>query len=130
MTEPLVHVEGVGKRYPHFTLDDISFTLAPGGIMGFIGANGAGKSTTLRILMGLVHQDRGDVRLLGHAMPSAQAIAKRDVGFVSEDMRLFGTATLGWHMAFIQNIFPSWDPAYAEVLLRRFDLQPDRRIKG
>jgi ABC-2 type transport system ATP-binding protein len=130
MTDPLVLVDGVRKRYRHFTLDDISFTLAPGGIMGFIGANGAGKSTTLRILLGLVHQDRGEVRLLGHPMPDQQAAAKRDVGFVSEDMRLFGSATLGWHMKFVGSIYPSWDRAYAEVLLRRFDLRTDQKIKG
>ncbi len=130
MNDPLVIVDGVGKRYRHFTLDDISFTLPPGGIMGFIGANGAGKSTTLRILMGLVHQDRGEVRLLGHAMPANQAVAKRDVGFVSEDMRLFGAATLAWHMEFVRSIYPSWDRAYAEVLLRRFDLRTDQKIKG
>ena len=58
--------------------------------MGFVGANGAGKSTTLRILMGLVHQDAGSVQVLGHAMPEHQATAKRDIGFVSEDMRLYG----------------------------------------
>jgi ABC-2 type transport system ATP-binding protein len=130
MTDSLVLVDGVGKRYPHFSLDDISFTLEPGGIMGFIGANGAGKSTTLRILMGLVHQDRGTVRLLGRRMPADQAEAKRDVGFVSEDMRLFATATLGWHMEFVRAIFPSWDRAYADVLLRRFDLRTDQKIKG
>jgi ABC-2 type transport system ATP-binding protein len=130
MTDPLVLVDGVSKRYPHFTLDDVSFTLAPGGIMGFIGANGAGKSTTLRILMGLVHQDGGEVRLLGHPMPAEQAVAKRDVGFVSEDMRLFGAATLAWHMEFVRSIYASWDPAYAEVLLRRFDLRIDQKIKG
>ncbi len=50
-------------------------------IMGFVGANGAGKSTTLRILMGLVHQDAGCVKVLGHAMPEDQATAKREIGF-------------------------------------------------
>ena len=62
--------------------------------MGFIGANGAGKSTTIRILMGLVHQDAGSVRVLGHAMPEEQAAAKLDIGFVSEDMRLYGAPSL------------------------------------
>jgi ABC-2 type transport system ATP-binding protein len=98
--------------------------------MGFIGANGAGKSTTLRILMGLVHQDRGDVRVLGHPMPAEGAAAKRDIGFVSEDMRLYKAATLAWHMAFIRSIYPSWDQAYAEALLKRFDLKAEQKIKG
>jgi ABC-2 type transport system ATP-binding protein len=130
MNDLCVHFEGVTKRYPHFTLDDISLELPTGSIMGFIGANGAGKSTTIRILMGLVYQDCGDVKVLGHSMPAEQAAAKLEIGFVSEDMRLYGAATLAWHMEFIGSIYPRWDKPYAEHLLRRFDLKPAQKIKG
>jgi ABC-2 type transport system ATP-binding protein len=120
----------VSKRYKHFTLDSIDLELPTGSIMGFIGANGAGKSTTIRILMGLVHQDAGSVEVLGHAMPQDQAAAKLDIGFVSEDMRLYGAATLDWHMKFMRPIYPRWDQPYAESLLQRFDLKPQQKIKG
>jgi ABC-2 type transport system ATP-binding protein len=130
MTTAAIELEGVGKRYPHFTLDGIDLVLPHGQIMGLIGANGAGKSTTIRILMGLVRQDRGTVRVLGHPMPAEQAAAKRDVGFAAEDLRLFGAATLAWHMAFVRSIYPTWDPDYAGQLLRRFDLEAEQRIKG
>lgn len=130
MTDLAVQFAGVAKRYPHFNLDNINFTLPTGGIMGFIGANGAGKSTTIRILLGLVHQDRGMVTVLGHSMPGGQVAAKHEIGFVSEDMRLYGAATLAWHMAFIRSIYPAWDQAYAEDLLRRFDLTARQKIKG
>jgi ABC-2 type transport system ATP-binding protein len=128
--ETSVRFQGVSKKYPHFALDDINLELPTGTIMGFIGANGAGKSTTIRILMGLVRQDQGAVHVLGHAMPAEQAAAKLDIGFVSEDMRLYGSATLAWHMAFIRSIYPRWDQTYAENLLRRFDLKPQQKIKG
>jgi ABC-2 type transport system ATP-binding protein len=130
MTELAVHFEGVRKTYSHFTLDNIDIELPTGGILGFIGANGAGKSTTIRILMGLVHQEWGSVRVLGQAMPEQQAVAKRDIGFASEDLRLYKTATLAWHMEFIRSIYPGWDPAYAKRLLGRFDLRPEQKIKG
>ncbi len=128
--ESAVHFEGVSKRYRHFTLENINLELPTGSIMGFIGANGAGKSTTIRILMGLVHQDAGAVRVLGHKMPDEQAAAKKDIGFVSEDMRLYGAAPLRWHMDFLRPMFPRWDQPYAEELLRRFDLKPEQKIKG
>jgi ABC-2 type transport system ATP-binding protein len=128
--EVAVHFEGVGKRYRHFSLENINLELPTGSIMGFIGANGVGKSTTIRILMGLVHQDAGSVRVLGHAMPDEQAAAKLDIGFVSEDMRLYGAPSLRWHMEFVRSIYPRWDQPYAEELLRRFDLKPQQRIKG
>jgi ABC-2 type transport system ATP-binding protein len=130
MNDLSVQLAGVTKRYPHFTLDNIDLELPTGGIMGFVGANGAGKSTTIRILMGLVHQDRGTVDVLGHSMPGDQAAAKRDIGFVSEDMRLYGSATLAWHMEFIRSIYPGWEQRYADNLLRRFDLKREQKIKG
>lgn len=130
MNDLSVQFEGVSKRYTHFSLEDIHLELPTGSIMGFIGANGAGKSTTIRILMGLVHQDSGLVSVLGHAMPADQAVAKLDIGFVSEDMRLYGAATLAWHMNFLRPMYPRWDQAYAEHLAQRFDLKPQQKIKG
>jgi len=130
MMHTAIDVAGVGKKYPYFELKDIEFRLDHGCVMGFIGPNGAGKSTTIRILMGLIHQDRGVVRVLGHAMPAEQTIAKQDMGFVSEDMRLYGHASIGWHMDFIKSIYPTWDSAYADELVRRFGLTPEQKIKG
>lgn len=130
MSDLAVQLKGVSKRYPHFSLDNIDLEIPTGGITGFIGPNGAGKSTTIRILMGLVRQDHGTVSVLGHAIPAQQTVAKRDVGFVSEDMRLYKAATLAWHMDFIRSIYPGWDDVYAEQLLKRFDLSAAHKIKG
>jgi|CXWL01.1.fsa_nt_gi ABC-2 type transport system ATP-binding protein len=130
MTTAAAQLEGVTKCYPHFTLSDIDLIVPEGQITGLIGANGAGKSTTIRLLMGLLRPDRGTVRLLGLPMPAEQIRAKRDVGFASEDLRLYGAATLAWHMDFVRGIYPGWDSAYAGKLLTRFDLKPDQRIRG
>jgi ABC-2 type transport system ATP-binding protein len=80
--------------------------------------------------MGLVHQDCGEVRVLGHAMPDQQVAAKWDIGFASEDMRLYEGMTLAWHMNFIRSIYPSWDAPYAQLLLKRFGLRAEQKIKG
>lgn len=123
-------VSGVSKSYPHFALNDINLRLAKGEIMGFIGPNGAGKSTTIRILMGLIKADRGSVQVLGKDIPKLAASAKWDIGFASEDMRLFKNASIGWHMNYMKSIFPSWDEAYAKTLLSKFDLKPEQKMKG
>ena len=130
MMDPVIRMEGVSKKYRYFSLDNIALELQPGQIMGLIGPNGAGKSTTIRILLGLVHQDQGDVRVLGYRMPAEQIAAKWGIGFASEDMRLYGAMTLGWHMTFIRSIYPNWDEKYAQLLLKRFGLNPEQRIKG
>lgn len=121
---------GVRKTYQHFELRSIDLELPTGCIMGFIGPNGAGKSTTIRILMGLVRQDSGEVEVLEKPMPARQHDVKLDVGFVSEDMRLYAGATVRWHMNFIASIYPTWDKEHAEKLLKRFELNPDHKVKG
>jgi ABC-2 type transport system ATP-binding protein len=130
MTDLAIDLSGVGKTYRFFTLENIDLKVPEGEIMGLIGPNGAGKSTTIRILMGLVHQDCGEVRVLGHRMPAEQIAAKWDIGFASEDMRLYEAMTVGWHMNFAKSIYPNWDGQYAQVLLKRFGLRAEQKIKG
>jgi ABC-2 type transport system ATP-binding protein len=130
MNNLAIELEGVCKSYRFFELDKISLHVPRGTIMGLIGPNGAGKSTTIRILMGLVHQDRGSVRVLGHRVPEEQVAAKWDIGFASDDMRLYDAMTLGWHMKFMQSIYESWDAGYAQLLLKRFGLRAEQKMKG
>lgn len=130
MSDRLLELAGVQKSYPYFKLRGVDLVLEPGQVMGFIGPNGAGKSTTLRILTGLVTHDRGDVRVLGHVMPIEQEAAKRDIGYVSEEMRLLSHASLAWHMRFVASVVPTWDAPYAAQLVRRFGLHPDQRARG
>jgi ABC-2 type transport system ATP-binding protein len=70
------------------------------------------------------------VRLFGHSMATAQALAKKDVGYVSDDMRLYANASVDWHMKLVASIYPGWDPAYAAMLLERFNLKPAQLVKG
>ncbi len=131
MSMPLaIECEGVTKHYPHFQLQDVNLSFEQGTVMGLVGPNGAGKSTILRIIMGLIGPDSGTVKVLGHAMPNDQLAAKRNIGFVAEDMRLYETETIAFHMDFIKSIFNSWDDDYAKTLLRRFDLNKDQKVKG
>jgi ABC-2 type transport system ATP-binding protein len=129
MNDVAVRLRGVHKLYPHFALEEVSLDVPTGTIMGFIGANGAGKSTTMRIIMGAVSQDSGIVTVLGYHIPDQAIQAKQQIGYVSEDMRLFPGATLDWHMLFVAKVFGGWDAAYAAALVRRFDLRPTQKIK-
>ncbi|MGM9481443.1 ABC transporter ATP-binding protein [Roseateles sp. NT4] len=127
---PAIAMHGVRKAFRFFTLEDVSLELEQGQIMGLVGPNGAGKSTTIRLLMGLLAAEAGEIRLLGHNMPEEQAAAKAQVAFVSDDMRLFQHATLGWHLGWVSSMFPGWDAAYAAQLLKRFGLNAEQPVKG
>ena len=120
----------VCKTYPEFYLDNFNLTLPTGQIMGLVGVNGAGKSTALRLLLGLIQPDSGTVDVLGYRLPQYQVLAKQNIGYTAEDMRLYRAQNLRWHMHFIQSIFPSWDPVYAEHLIKKFDINPDQQVLG
>ncbi len=121
---------GISKRYKHFALQDVDLSLEQGAVMGLVGPNGAGKSTILRIVMGLIGPDQGAVKVLGYDMPKEQIAARRHIGFVAEDMRLYETETIQFHMDFVRSIFDTWDDDYARVLLRRLDLNARQKVKG
>lgn len=131
MNLPLaIECTGVSKRYAHFNLRNVDLSFEQGTVMGLVGPNGAGKSTLMRMIMGLIGPDGGQIRVLGHAMPAQQIAAKRNIGFVSDDMRLYEGQTLAFHMDFVKSIFDTWDDAYAQTLLRSFDLNAKQKVKG
>jgi ABC-2 type transport system ATP-binding protein len=125
-----ITLKGVCKQYDEFALRDVDLELPVGQVMGLIGVNGAGKSTLLRVLIGLIRADGGHVEVLGQPLPQAQVEVKREIGYASDDMRLYRGQTLRWHMDFIRNIYPAWDEAYAQDLLGRFDLKPQQKLGG
>jgi ABC-2 type transport system ATP-binding protein len=121
-------LQNVKKHYKHFDLEIDKLEVPTGSIMGFIGANGAGKSTTLRLLMGLISADQGEITVLGRRVPDHST--KWEIGFIAEDMRLYPQATLEWHMNFVQSLYKTWDAGYAQELLKNFDLRPEQKLKG
>src|SRR6478609_7773435 len=123
-------LRGVSKAFRYFRLDNLTLELPLGQILGLVGPNGAGKSTTIRLLMGLISPEAGSIEVLGHRLPDQVAAAKAGVAFVSDDMRLFGGATLAWHMRFVASIYPEWDEAYARTLLKHFNLRAEQGMRG
>lgn len=77
-----LEVRGLRKIYPAFTLKDVSFDVPQGAVVGFIGRNGAGKSTTLKSILGLVHPDGGDVRFFGQDVRQHEREFKEQIGVV------------------------------------------------
>ena len=123
-------LRGVTKSYKHFRLDNIDLEIEPGTVNGLIGPNGAGKSTIMRIMMGLVTPESGTVSVLGKSISSREASAKQDIGFFSDDMRLYKSESIAFHMQFVRSLFPSWDEGYAQQLLDRFGLIAQQKVKG
>jgi ABC-2 type transport system ATP-binding protein len=130
MMQYAIEMSAVSKCYPEFSLEKLDLQLPKGQVMGLVGANGAGKSTTLRLLMGLIQADSGQIKVLGHELPDEQVAAKQKIGYTSDDIRLYKSEDLRWHMNFIASIYPDWDEQYAQHLLQKFDLKSHLKLKG
>ena len=77
--ENAIEIKGLTKRYDGFTLDNVSFAVPKGSIMGFIGQNGAGKSTTINSLLGIIRPDEGELRIFGKDIRTDELEIKQDI---------------------------------------------------
>jgi ABC-2 type transport system ATP-binding protein len=125
-----VSLRGIAKTYSHFRLDNVNLEIQTGTVNGLIGPNGAGKSTLMRIMMGLVTPERGSVSVLGHPVSSGDGVTKREIGYFSDDMRLYKSESLAFHMQLVRSLYPGWDESYAQQLLDRFGLVAKQKVKG
>ena len=129
-------VEGLTKRYPGAStpaLDGVSFEVPAGQVCGVLGSNGAGKSTTLKILAGILQPSGGQARVGGHDVVAAPLEAKRVLGYVPESGALYGLLSIDEHLALISDLH-ELDPETARErtarLLGLFGLEDlrERRI--
>ena len=123
-------VNGLTKRYQDFTLDGVSFTVPQGSIVGLIGENGAGKSTTLHAVLGLIGRDGGTVELLGLPDTALDDGVRNQIGVVFDGNsypEMLTPRKLGRVMG---KIYRTWDPDRYAALLQQLALPADKRIKA
>ncbi len=117
------------KKFGAMTaVDGLDLTVAPGEVVGFLGPNGAGKSTTLRMLLGLLRPTSGEALILGHRAGSS--FARERTAYVSGDVSLWPQLTGREAISLLGSLHGSLDAAYLEVLLERFELDPEKRIRA
>jgi ABC-2 type transport system ATP-binding protein len=127
----IFEVTELTKRYGTFNaIDNISFAVAPGEVVGFVGLNGAGKSTTINLALGFLRASHGTIRLFGKLVtPETAHLTHRRIGFASGDMSLFDSLTGAQYLAFLQRRYHVQDTARLDELCRRFSPQLDKTIK-
>lgn len=107
--------------------DGITFSVAPGDILGLVGPNGAGKTTTLRAMAGILQPTRGKIVIAGHDMSKEPVAAKSALAYVPDDPRLFDQLTVWEHFVFIATAYRINDwTARANELLATFELTDKR----
>lgn len=124
----ILEVRNLTKQYADFTLDHVSFSIPKGTIMGLIGENGAGKSTTINAILDLIHKDDGTVTFWGQELSSAKQL-KEDIGVVFDGINFYETLTAAKVGKISQTAYKQWDDRLYREYLNRFQLPTDKEIK-
>ncbi|HEV2706862.1 MAG TPA: ABC transporter ATP-binding protein [Pyrinomonadaceae bacterium] len=131
--ELAIETKALVKRYGRVeAVSGLDLAVPRGSIYGFLGRNGAGKSTTIKMLLGMARPSGGAGRVLGESIVDAGASVeiRRRTGFVSEDKGLYDYMTVGQMINFARPFFPRWQKELETRLLRSFELPEGRKVRA
>lgn len=123
-----LEVRGLCKRYPAFTLKDVPFDVPQGAIMGFIGRNGAGKSTTLKSILGMVHPDSGEVRFFGQDVGQHEREFKEQIGVVLGGIDFYPKKKVGIITDVTRRFYGNWEEEKYRHYLELFGIDESKRV--
>ncbi len=124
-----LEIRGLTKRYRDFSLGPVDLTLPGGTIMGLVGENGAGKSTTIRLILDTVQRDSGEILLFGRDNRTNTAQLKEDIGVVLDEVGIHESLTPKEIGSIMRHTFQRWDDAQFQAYLSRFSLPHDKKFK-
>lgn len=122
-------VKGLCKSYPSFTLKEVSFALPQGTVMGFIGRNGAGKSTTLKSILGLVHPDKGQVTFMEQDVAQNEQYMKENIGVVLGGIDFYAQKKIKTITDVTRRFYPNWEDEKYRHYLSLFGLDETKRVR-
>ena len=122
----VLEIENLCKRYENFALQNVTFRVGEGHIVGFIGRNGAGKTTVLKSLLHFVTPDSGAVRFFGQDFSAHEQAVKQKIGFVSGGVRFYPKKKLRVLAEVTRRFYPNWDETAFKRYLQRFSLDPEK----
>jgi len=117
------------KIFPEFKLGPINLDLEPGKVLGYVGPNGSGKTTTMHCLVGLVKADSGKSEIFGRENDPNKVDWKFDIGYVGDKHVFYENWSGTKNLKFISQFYPSWSDQKAEELIKRFELPIEKRAK-
>lgn len=131
MSQAALSFESVSRRFRRkIAVSELSLVVEPGTVLGLVGRNGAGKTTSLRLAHGLLHPDAGRIRVLG-LDPVTQGLELRTrVSLLSEESALYPWMKVRQLIGFAAALHPRWDSGLAARLIERLELEPEEKIES
>ncbi len=121
-----IEIKNLTKKYDDFTLDNLTLTLPSGCIMGLVGENGAGKSTTIKLILGMIKKNAGTITVLGK---DHTVMDKEDVGIVLDEVGIPDCLNVVQVEKIMKNIYKKWDSEVYNNYIKRFDLPLKKKFK-
>ena len=124
-----LEIKNLTKAYPGFKLDNLILTLPSGCIMGLIGENGAGKSTTIKLILDMIHKDSGSITILGKDNTDSIELTKEDIGVVMDEVGIPECLTVKQVGNVMQHTFRNWNDAEYARLVQKLALPDKKQFK-
>lgn len=128
--ENVIEINGLSKKYQKFALDNVTLNVPMGSVMGFIGANGAGKSTTIKAILGLYKRDGGEVKVFGEDSEKMSNETREKIGVVFDTMPFPKNLTVTMLDKVLSGIYKTWDSEKFFAYTTRFDLPLKKKLSG
>ena len=124
-----LEIHELTKKYEDFTLDHISFQVPSGSIVGLIGENGAGKTSTINAVLGLIKKDSGEIEILGENADNLSSPVKEEIGVVFDGSNFSEELTPVKLNKVLRDVYSSWDQALFSKLLEQMEVPLSKKIK-
>lgn len=121
-----IEIKNLSKAYKGFKIDNLNLAFPGGYILGLVGENGAGKSTTIKLILDMVHKDSGSISILGQ---DHKSVSKEDIGVVMEENGLPESFNADEINAVFKNIYSAWNENEYYSYLKKFSLPLNKKIK-
>lgn len=131
MSKNAIEVKNLTKRYDEFKLDNICFEIPEGSIAGFIGENGAGKSTTMKAMLGLIPIEEGEIKLLDHSvnMDLSDGRWREQISVVFDECNFPNELKIKNINTFMKRIYQTWDEKIFADYLQKFELPVNKKVR-
>lgn len=129
MSQTMIHFRDVNKSFKRQSaLNQFNLNVPEGTIYGLVGRNGAGKSTTLRLVMNLLRADSGELQVMGHAPQQLPLNLRQQMGYSSDSLPLIPWLKVGQLLQENGAFYPNWDVDYVKLWLKRLELDIEKRV--
>lgn len=129
MQNAIIDFKDVSKKFgKQSALKKLNMAIPEGCIYGLVGRNGAGKSTSLRMIMNMLQPDSGSIQIMGHTPQELPLAMRQQIGYSSDSMPLIPWLKVGQLLQDNGSFYPGWNPEYVTLWLKRLSLDSNKRI--